>query len=73
MSTDDSHNAHAGGHDEPHAAAPLAGSHGPAPSTVEWEEPNFDPMTNFTLLGFLLGRLLDRDESEKQINLVLND
>ncbi|MBI5902069.1 MAG: hypothetical protein HZB84_01100 [Deltaproteobacteria bacterium] len=72
MTADNSHNAHAAGHDEPYAAAP-AESHGPAPSTVEWEEPPFDPMTNFTLLGFLLGRLLDKDESEKKIDVVLND
>lgn len=73
MSTDNSHNAHAGGHDEPHAAAPHAGGRGPAPTTLEWEEPPFDAMTNFTLLGFLLGKLLDKDGSEKKIDVVLDE
>lgn len=81
MSSDDSHNAHDAGHDdEPHGAGHHddhhagghAESHDADPSTVGWEELPFDPMTKFTLLGFLLGRLLDKDESEKQIDVVLN-
>lgn len=73
MTVDNSHNAHAGAHDKGHSAVSHDEGRNAGPSTVVLNDPPFDPMTNFTLLGFLLGRLLDKDESEKEIDLVLDE